>query len=42
MAGRFIPGDQMAGTLNDLLKATLHSFYPPLRVMPACARKSTL
>jgi hypothetical protein len=36
MAGRFILGEQMAGTTNDLLKATSRSFYLTLHVLPAC------
>ena len=38
MAGRFTLGQQMAGTLNDLLKATSRSFYLSLRVLPAAMR----
>jgi farnesyl-diphosphate farnesyltransferase len=38
MAGRFILGEQMAGTLNDLLKATSRSFYLTLRVLPRAIR----
>jgi len=38
MAGSFILGEQMAGTSNDLLKATSRSFYLSLRVLPAAVR----
>ena len=38
MAGRFTLGEQMAGTSNDLLKATSRSFYLSLRVLPAAVR----
>ncbi len=38
MAGRFILGVEMAGTSNDLLKATSRSFYLTLRILPRAIR----